>query len=95
MDILILVDGFAVLCALGVPVAYALGLASILAADWPLCLAGGLDPANVGDAIRTVRPVAVDVSSGVETGGIKDPAKIEAFIRAAKRAFRDLATRGS
>jgi phosphoribosylanthranilate isomerase len=48
----------------------------------PLILSGGLDTSNVGGAIRTVRPWAVDVSSGVEAGrGVKDPAKIIEFIR--------------
>jgi phosphoribosylanthranilate isomerase len=49
--------------------------------DSPLILAGGLDTENVGRAIETVRPYAVDVSSGVEQRkGIKDAAKMAAFI---------------
>lgn len=52
-----------------------------------LVLSGGLNADNVGDAIRRVRPVAVDVSSGVETGkGIKDHAKIAAFVAAVRKA---------
>lgn len=54
-----------------------------------IILAGGLTPANVGDAIRTVRPYAVDVSSGVEKErGVKDPALIEAFCDAVRDADR-------
>ncbi|MBP5775881.1 MAG: phosphoribosylanthranilate isomerase [Clostridiales bacterium] len=55
--------------------------------DWSLAenlgrdyiLAGGLTPVNVGDAVKRLKPFAVDVSSGVETEGIKDSSKMKAF----------------
>lgn len=51
-----------------------------------LVLAGGLTPENVGEAIRIVRAHGVDVSSGVESKGVKDPARIFEFIEAVRSA---------
>lgn len=60
-----------------------------LTIDKPWMLAGGLTPDNVGEAIRLTHPHAVDVSSGVEASrGVKDPAKIRAFIEAAKTPLK-------
>ncbi|MBS1198008.1 MAG: phosphoribosylanthranilate isomerase [Proteobacteria bacterium] len=56
-----------------------------------LVLSGGLTPENVGEAIRRVRPAAVDVSSGVEVSkGIKDAAKIAAFVAAVRAADNEI-----
>lgn len=50
-------------------------------------LSGGLDPANVSEAIAVTRPAGIDVSSGVESApGVKDPARIAEFVAAARRA---------
>lgn len=62
-------------------------LAAQIAEDHPILLAGGLNPENVAGAIQQVRPWGVDVASGVEhSRGEKDPAKINAFIQAARLA---------
>jgi len=60
------------------------GLARQVAERFPVVLAGGLTPENVGEAIRAVRPWAVDVASGVESApGVKDPDKLRRFIESA------------
>ncbi len=51
----------------------------------PCFIAGGLDADNVSDVIETLRPFAVDMSSGVETGGLKDEKKITAAVAAVRR----------
>ena len=52
----------------------------------PYFLAGGLHPGNAGEAVRRLHPFAVDVSSGIETDGHKDPEKMRAFVRAVREA---------
>jgi phosphoribosylanthranilate isomerase len=53
----------------------------------PIVLSGGLTPDNVGEAVAMVQPWAVDVSSGVEVSrGVKDCARIEAFLRSVRNA---------
>ena len=61
-------------------------LAQQVAKRFPIIIAGGLDSKNVASLIETVRPWGVDVSSGVETGGIKDIAKIRMFIEEVRKA---------
>ena len=54
--------------------------------DRPYFLAGGLYPENVAEAVRSLRPFAVDVSSGIETDGRKDGHKMQAFVEAVRGA---------
>ncbi len=93
--IALVIDGYHPAYAGGSGVRADWGVASAVARRWPTLLAGGLTPENVVEAIRTVRPLGVDVSGGVERDGIKDPERIAAFIVAAKAAFAQEAARSS
>ncbi|HUV75170.1 MAG TPA: phosphoribosylanthranilate isomerase, partial [Dehalococcoidales bacterium] len=59
-------------------------LARQVAEQFPVIIAGGLTPENVAKAIKTAAPWGIDVSTGVETGGVKSVEKIRAFIRAVR-----------
>lgn len=61
-------------------------LAKKVSTTFPVLIAGGLTPTNVGQMIREIQPWGVDISSGVETDGQKDTAKIREFIQAVKAA---------
>jgi phosphoribosylanthranilate isomerase len=61
-------------------------LARPIAERFPVIIAGGLNPANVGRAIKLIKPWGVDVSTGVETKGAKDMKKIIDFIEAVREA---------
>lgn len=74
---------------------FAWDLAAEPARRYPLILAGGLTPQNVGAAIAAVRPFGVDVSSGVERHGRKDPALVRAFVEAVRAADRALSDQPS
>lgn len=61
---------------------------SLDAFERPFMLAGGIDSTNVARAIRTVRPYGIDISSGIETSGVKDDEKITAFTKIVKSIGR-------
>ena len=64
---------------------------SLLSEKFRIVVAGGLTPANVGDAMRLLRPWGVDVASGVELKpGKKDPEKVRAFVQAVRRAEKSI-----
>lgn len=70
----------------GTGITFNWSLAQQVAEQFSVIIAGGLTPENVTQAIETIAPWGVDVSSGVETDGVKDIAKIKAFIEAVRRA---------
>jgi phosphoribosylanthranilate isomerase len=62
-------------------------LVSRLAERYPIVLAGGLSPDNLSEAVEQSMPLGVDVSSGVETNQVKDPAKIDKFVKIARETL--------
>jgi len=81
-----LLDTFAEQKYGGTGQAFAWEIARRAVAKYPVVIAGGLHPENVGEVVSRLKPWGVDVSSGVESQGVKDAAKIKAFVQAARAA---------
>ncbi|MCX6006253.1 MAG: phosphoribosylanthranilate isomerase [Chloroflexi bacterium] len=79
----------------GTGVSFEWDIARGISASFPVIIAGGLDPQNVRSLIEQVRPQGVDVSSGVETNGRKDIAKIRAFIESVRSVEENASGGGS
>jgi phosphoribosylanthranilate isomerase len=68
----------------GTGVAFSWRAVAPIARRRPVMMSGGLTPENVSNCVRTVRPFGVDVRSGIETDGRKDPLKMRMFVQAVK-----------
>lgn len=63
-------------------------IATEISSREPIWLSGGITPKNVDEAISTVSPSGIDLSSGVETNGIKDPSKIKSLVESVKMSSK-------
>jgi phosphoribosylanthranilate isomerase len=86
MDYICLVEPYSKNHLGGAGVSLNLNTAEKISGKFPVLMAGGLNPNNVSDVIKSVKPWGVDVSSGVESNNIKDPEKVARFIYEARKA---------